>query len=82
MFYITTQIHFIYGIWRQTYGKGPFRKREREETRCHHMGYSFQLAARDLLYASFHRQDSRYHGLSYISRGALAVTRNSSMSSP
>ena len=29
----------------------------REETRCRHMGYSFRLAARVLLYASSHRQD-------------------------
>ena len=43
------------------------------------MGYSFQLAARVLLYASSHRQDSTYHSLCYISRGALAETRNSSM---
>ena len=36
---------------------------ERKETSCHHMGYSFQLAARVLLYASSHRQDNTYHGL-------------------
>ena len=60
-------------IWRQTYGKGPLRKRE--ETFCHHMGYSFRLAARVLLYASSHRQDNTYHGLCYTSRGALAGTR-------
>ena len=35
------------------------------------MGYSFQLAARVLLYASSHSQDSTYHGLCYTSRGAL-----------
>ena len=29
-----------------------------KETRCCHMGYSFQLAARVLLYASSHRQDN------------------------
>ena len=50
----------------------------REETRCRHMGYSFRLAARVLLYASSHRQNSTYHGLCYISRGALAGTRNGS----
>ena len=44
-----------------------------------HMGYSFLLAARVLLYAPSHRQDSTYHGLCYTSRGALAGTRNSSM---
>ena len=45
---------------------------EREETLCHHMVYSFQLAARILLYASAHRQDNTYNGLCYTSRGALA----------
>ena len=51
----------------------------RKETRCRHIGYSFRLAARVLLYAPSHRQDSTYHGLYYTSRGALAGTRNSSM---
>ena len=46
------------------------------------MGYAFRLAARVLLYAPSHRQDSTYHGISYISRGALAGTRNSSMGPP
>ena len=53
----------------------------RKETRCRHIGYSFRLAARVLLYAPSHRQDSTYHGLCYTSRGALAGTRNSSMGS-
>ena len=44
----------------------------REETRWGHMCCSFQLAARVLLYASFHRQDSTYHGLCCTSCGALA----------
>ena len=43
------------------------------------MGYSFQLTARVLLYAPPHRQDCTYHSLCYVSRGALAGTRNSSM---
>ena len=51
----------------------------RKETRCRHIGYSFQLTARILLYAPSHRQDSIYKGLCYTSRGALAGTRNSSM---
>ena len=46
------------------------------------MGYSFRLAARVLLYASSHRQDNTYHGLYYTSRGALALTRHSSMGPP
>ena len=44
-----------------------------------HMGYSFRLAARVILYASYHRQDNTYHGLCYTSCGALAGTRNNSM---
>ena len=54
----------------------------REETRCRHIGYSFRLAARVLLYASSHRQDNTYHSLCYTSRGALAGTKNSSMGPP
>ena len=53
----------------------------REETCCH-MGYSFRITARVLLYASSHRQDNTYHSLCYTSRGALAETRNSSISPP
>ena len=35
----------------------------REETHCLHMGYSFRLTARVLLYAPSHRQDNTYHGI-------------------
>ena len=45
-------------------------------TRCRHIGYSFRLVARVILYASFNRQDSTYYGLYYTSRGALAGTNN------
>ena len=82
MFYLTTHsTHFIYGymasdIWLRTI---PI---VRKETRCRHIGYSFRLTARVLLYAPSHRQDSTYHGLSYTSHGALAGTRNSSMGQP
>ena len=81
MFYLTTHsTHFIYGdmasdIWLRT------SLIVREETCCRHIGYSFRLTARVLLYASSHRQYSTYHGLCYTSRGALAGTRNSSMGS-
>ena len=51
----------------------------RKETRCRHIGYSFRLTARVLLYVPSHRQDSTYHGLCYTSHGAPAGTRNSSM---
>ena len=54
----------------------------RKETRCRHIGYSYRLTARVLLYAPSHRQDNTYHGLCYTSRGALAGTRNSSMCPP
>ena len=82
MFYLTTHsTHFIYGymtsdIWLRTI------LIVRKETRCRHIGYSFRLTARVLLYAPSHRQDNTYHGLCYTSRGALAGTRNSSMGPP
>ena len=79
MFYLMTHsTHFIYGymasdIWKKT------TQIVREETHCCHMGYSFRLAARVILYASSHRQDDTYHILYYTSRGSLAGMRNSSM---
>ena len=82
MFYLTTHsTHFIYGyvasdIWLRTI------LIVRKETRCRHIGYSFRLTARVLLYAPSHKQDSTYHGLWYTSRGALAGTWNSSVGSP
>ena len=81
MFYLTTHsTHFIYGymasdIWLRTI------LIVRKETRCRHIGYSYRLTARVLLYAPSHRQDNTYHGLCYTSHGALAGTRNSSMGS-
>ena len=82
MFYLTMHsTHFIYGymashIWLRTI------LIVRKKPRCRHIGYSLRLAARVLLYAPSHRQDSTYHGLCYTSRGALAGTRNSSMGPP
>ena len=82
MIYLTTHsTHFIYGymasdIWLRTI------LIVRKETRCRHIGYSYRLAARVLLYAPSHRQDNTYHGLCYTSRGALAGTRNSSKGPP
>ena len=75
MFYLTTHsTHFIYGymasdIWLRTI------LIVRKETRCCHIGYSYQLTARVL-------QDNTYHNLCYTSRGVLAGTRNSSMGPP
>ena len=71
MFYLMTHsTHFIYGymvsdIWLRTI------LIVRKETRCCHIGYSFQLTARVLLYAPSHRQDSTYHSLCYTSHGSL-----------
>ena len=82
MFYLTTHsTHFIYGymasdIWLRTI------LIVRKETRCRHIGYSYRLTARVLLYAPSHRQDNTYHCLCYTSRWALAGTRNSSMGPP
>ena len=82
MFYLTMHsTHFIYGymasdIWLRTI------LIVRKETRCRHIGYSYRLTARVLLYAPSHRQDNTYHSLCYTSRGALAGTRNSSMGPP
>ena len=82
MFYLTTHsTHFIYSymasdIWLWTI------LIVRKETRCRHIGYSYRLTARVLLYTPSHRQDSTYHSICYTSRGALAVTKNSSMGPP
>ena len=46
---------------------------------CRVSEQSFQLAARVLLYAPSHRQDSTDHSLCYISHEALAGMRNSSV---
>ena len=43
---------------------------------------TFRLAARVLLYAPSHRQNSTYHGLCYTSLVAQAGTRNISMGPP
>ena len=78
LFHLTTHsTHLIYGcmasdIWLRTI------LIVRKETRCRHMGYSYRLTARVILYAPSHRQHNTYHGLCYTSRGALAGTRNSS----
>ena len=74
MFYLTTHsTHFIYG-----YMASDIRLRTilivRKETRCRHIGYSYRLTARVILYAPSHRQDNTYHGHCYTSRGALAGT--------
>ena len=55
MFYLTTHsTHFIIRL----YGVGYIIKDHSDSERKNHMGYSFQLAARVLLYAPSHRQDT------------------------
>ena len=64
MFYLTTHsTHFIYGymasdIWLRTI------LIVRRETRCRHIGYSFRLAARVLLYA--HHTDRITHTTTFV----------------
>ena len=64
MFYLTTHsTHFIYGyvasdIWFTNHSDS-----EKENPLPPHIGYSFRLAARVLLYAPSYRQDSTHHGL-------------------
>ena len=73
MYDLTTHsAHFIYGymasdIWLRTI------LIVRKETRCRHIGYSYRLTERVILYAPSHRQVNIYHGLCYTSRGALAA---------
>ena len=82
MFYLTMHsTYFIYGymasdIWIRTI------LIVRKETCCRHIGYSYRLTARVLLYAPSHRQNSTYHSLCYTSHGALGGMRNSSVGSP
>ena len=82
MFYLTMHsTHFML----RSYGVKDMVKDHSDSlrvTRCRHIGYSFQSAARFFFYASSHRQDNTYHSLCYTNRGALAGTRNSSMGSP
>ena len=63
------------------YGVGRMVKDHSDSERGNLHGYSFQLAARVLLYASSHRPDNTYHSLCYTSYGALPGMRNSSMRS-
>ena len=72
MFYLTTHsTHFIQGYIASDISLRTIQI-VRKETRCRHIGYSYRLTARVLLYAPSHRQDNTYHDLCYTSRGALA----------
>ena len=78
MFYLTTHsTHYIYclcGVRHMVKDHTDSEKRNPQPPQ--------ELAARVLLHAKSHRQESTYHCLCYISRGTLAVKRNSSMGPP
>ena len=63
-------------MWHQACGKRPLKIARQEIQSRHYVGYSFQLAARDLLYASSYREDSTNHILWYTSCGILGGMRN------
>ena len=70
MFYLTTHSTHVLNL--RSYGVGHMVKdhseRERKPAACH-MGYSFRLTARVLLYAPSHRQDSTYHSTGWNNHG-------------
>ena len=70
MVYLTIHsTHFIYGYIVKDHSDS-------------HMVTSLRLAARVLLYAPSHSQDSTYHGLCFTSCETLARTRYRSMDPP
>ena len=79
MFYLTTHsTHFIlrlYGVIHMVKNHLDF---EGGNPLPPH-GLLFPISSKILLYASSRRQNNTYHGLCYTSRGALAGTRNSSL---
>ena len=79
---MTHSIHFYLRLYGVTHMVKDHSDSDREKTHCCHLGYSFRLAARVLLYASSHREDNTYHCLCYTRYGTLAGTRNSSMGPP
>ena len=69
----------LYGVGHNVVKDHSDSERERK-IRFRHIGYSFRLSARVVLYASFHRDRiTHITAFVYTSRGALAGTRNSSM---
>ena len=71
MFYLTHSTHlWIYGI--------QYMVKDHSDS---DRGYSFWIAARDLLYAPSHRQDGTYY-LCYTTCRALAEIRNSPLDPP
>ena len=80
MFYLTTHsTYFIYGCMTLDIIMVKDHSDSERGNPLPPLGYSFRLAARDILYATPHRQDSTHNGLCYTSRRALAGRRNSSI---
>ena len=75
MFYLTTvSTHFIYGYKASDVViKDYIARKPAAATTWVNL---FRMAARDLLYAPSHRQDSKYHDFCCTSYRALAGTRN------
>ena len=77
MFYSTLDsTYFIYGYM----VLGYIVKDHLDSERNHYMGYSFRLAAKNILRAPSNRRDHTDHDLCYIGCGALAGNSSSSQS--
>ena len=63
-------------MWHQTYGKGNLTNPLPPH------GIFFPSSSKSSLYTPSHRQDTTYHGIWYISHGALDGTTNSSVGQP
>ena len=82
MFYLTTySSHFIYCYMASDIGLVTIQiGRERKPAAA--TAWAILNKQRDIVYAPSNIKDSTHHGLYYISRGALAGTKNSSMGPP
>ena len=82
MFYLTTHTQHIAFTVIWLYMVKDHLDSEKGNRCCEYMDYSFQLAARGLLYVPLHRQVSTHNGRCYTSHEALAEIRNISMGPP
>ena len=79
MFYLTTHsTHFILRLYDVIHMVKDHLDFEGGNPLPPH-GLLFPISSKIILYASSRRQDNTYYGLCYTSRGALAGTRNSSL---
>ena len=82
-FLFNDTLNTFFYLW--LYGAGQVVREHPDNKRINLMpphGLHFQLAARGLLYALYHRYDCTYHSLCCSSCGALAVTRTSTLGPP